>query len=76
MVIQFLSVCLWKKDEKPNQEEQDFFNVLNKIHNICRGHLEEYYGDNEASSLGEIFYYKHKYVNSKGKTKKKFFMSN
>ena len=67
-----IPVCLWKKDEKPNQEEQDFFNVLNKIHNICRDHLLEYYGDNEASSFGEILYYKLiEYVNEKGKTKKK-----
>ena len=67
-----IPVCLWKKDEKPNQEEQDFFNVLNKIHNICRDHLAEYYGDNEGSSFGEILYYKQiEYVNSKGKTKKK-----
>ena len=67
-----IPVCLWKKDEKPNQEEQDFFNVLNKIHSICQDHLAEYYGDNEASSFGEILYYKQiEYVNSKGKTKKK-----
>ena len=67
-----IPVCLWKKDEKPNQEEQDFFNTLNKIHDICRDHLAEYYGDNEASSFGEILYYKHiEYPNSKGKTKKK-----
>ena len=32
----------------------------------------EYYGDNEASSFGEILYYKQiEYQNSKGKTKKK-----
>ena len=66
-----IPVCLWKKDEKPNQEEQDFFNALNKIHEICRDYLEKNYGDNEATSLGEILYYKHiEYVTSKGKTKK------
>ena len=67
-----IPVCLWKKDEKPNQEEQDFFNALNKIHDICQDHLSEYYGDNEATSLGEILHYKHIEVfNEKGKIKKK-----
>ena len=67
-----IPVCLWKKHADPNQEEQDFFNALNKIHSICLDHLVEYYGDNEASSFGEILYYKHiEYQISKGKTKKK-----
>ena len=30
-----IPVCLWKKDEKPNQEEKDFYDVINKIHEIC-----------------------------------------
>ena len=67
-----IPVCLWKKDANPNQEEKDFYNALNKIHDICRDHLAEYYGDNEASSFGEIPYYKQiEYQNSKDKTKKK-----
>ena len=64
-----IPVCLWKKDEKPNQEEKDFYNAINKIHDICRDHLEKYYGDNEATSLGEILYYKH--IEYQNKTKKK-----
>ena len=36
-----IPVCLWKKDEKPNQEEQNFFNVLTTIHDICRSYLEK-----------------------------------
>ena len=67
-----IPVCLWKKDEKPNQEEQDFYDALNKIHEICQDYLTEYYGDNEASSFGEILYYKQiEYVNAKGKTKRR-----
>ena len=67
-----IPVCLWKKDANPNQEVKDFYNALNKIYDICRGHLAEYYGDNEASSFGEILYYKQiEYENSKGKIKKK-----
>ena len=27
-----IPVCLWKKDEKPNKEEEDFYIALNKIH--------------------------------------------
>ena len=66
-----IPVCLWIKDGKPNQEEKDFYNAINKIHEICRDYLEKNYGDNEATSLGEILYYKHsKCQNSKGKTKK------
>ena len=61
-----------EKDEKPNQEEKDFYDAINKIHEICRDYLEKNFGDNEATSLGEILYYKHtEYQNSKGKTKKK-----
>ena len=67
-----IPVCLWKKDEKPNQEEKDFYDAIKKIHEICRDYLEKNYGDNEATSLGDILYYKHtEYQNSKGKTKKK-----
>ena len=49
-----IPVCLWKKDEKPNQEEKDFYNAISKIHEICRDYLEKNCGDNEAISLGEI----------------------
>ena len=67
-----IPVCLWKKDEKPNQEEKDFYDAIKKIHEICRDYLEKHYDDNEATSLGEILYYKHiEYVTSKGKKKKK-----
>ena len=67
-----IPVCLWKKDEKPNQEEKDFYDAINNIHEICRHYLKKNFGDNEATSLGEIPYNKHiEYQNSKGKTKKK-----
>ena len=65
-----IPVCLWKKDEKPNQEEKDYHDAIKKIHEICQGYLSKEYGNNEATSLGEILYYKHvEYVNSKGKKK-------
>ena len=68
-----IPACLWKKDEKPNQEKKDFYNAINKIHEICRDYLEKTFGDNEATSLGEyFFFYKYiKYQNSKGTTKNK-----
>ena len=67
-----IPVCLWKKDSNPNQEEKDFHDSLKVIHEICRDYLAENYGDNEASSFGEILYYKQiEHQNSKGKTKKK-----
>ena len=67
-----IPVCLWKKDEKPNQEEQDFFDLLSNIHDICRSHLVKEYGDNEATCLNEILYYKQiEYTGEKGKRRKK-----
>ena len=45
---------------------------MSNIHDICRSHLAKEYGDNEASSLGEILYYKQiETTNEKGNTKKK-----
>ena len=67
-----IRVCLWKKDEKPNKEEEDFYTALNKIHNICQEFLEEEYGENASSSFGEILSYKQiEYVNAKGKPKRR-----
>ena len=67
-----IPVSLWKKDEKPNQEQENFFNLLNNIHEICRSYLEKNYGDNQATSLNEILYYKQiEYTDEKGKRRKK-----
>ena len=67
-----IPVCLWKKDTEPNQKETNFFNIINKVYDLCHNHLSREYGENEASSLSEILYYKqNEYVDQKGKTKKK-----
>ena len=67
-----IPICLWKKDEKPNQEEQNFFNLLKNIQDICRSYLEKNYGENQAASLSEILYYKQiEYTDEKGKRRKK-----
>ena len=67
-----IPVCLWKKDAEPNQKETNFFNTINKVQDLCRDHLSSDYGENEATSLSEILYYKQiEYVDKKGKTKKR-----
>ena len=67
-----IPVCLWKKDSEPNQKETNFFNTINKVQELCQDHLSREYGENEASSLSDMLYYKQvEYVDKKGKTKKK-----
>ena len=68
-----IPVCLWmQKDAEPNQKETNFFNIINKVQDLCRDHLSRDYGENEATSLSDILYYKqNEYVDQKGKTKKK-----
>ena len=52
--------------------KRNFFNILNKVQDLCHDHLSREYGENEASSLSEILYHKQiEYVDGKGKTKKK-----
>ena len=67
-----IPVCLWKKDADPNQKETNFLNIINKVQDLCRDHLSREYGENEATCLSDILYYKQiEYVDKKGKTKKK-----
>ena len=67
-----IPVCLWKKDAEPNQKETSFLNIINKVQDLCRDHLSSDYGENEATSLSDVLYYKQiEYVDQKGKTKKK-----
>ena len=67
-----IPVRLWKKDAEPNQKETNFFNIVNKIQDLCRDHLSSDHGENEATSLSDILYYNQvEYVDQKGKTKKK-----
>ena len=67
-----IPVCLWKKDAEPNQKGTNFFNIINKVQDLCRDHLSRDYGENEATSLSDVCYYKQvEYVDQKGKTKKK-----
>ena len=66
-----IPVCLWKKDAEPNQQETNFFNIVKKVQDLCRDHLSSDYGENEATSLSDVLYYKQiEYVDQKGKTKK------
>ena len=72
-----IPVCLWKKDAEPKQKETNFFNIINKVQELCRDHLSREHGENEATSLSDILYYKQvEYTDQKGKTKKKEDKSN
>ena len=67
-----IPVCLWKKDAEPNQKERNFLNIIKKVQELCRDHLSRKYGENEATSLSDILYYKQvENTDKKGKTKKK-----
>ena len=67
-----IPVCLWKKNAEPNKKERNFFNIVNKVQDLCRDHLSRDYGENEATSLSDVLFYSQKeYVDQKGKTKKK-----
>ena len=67
-----IPVCLWKKDAEPNQKETNFLNIIKKVQDLCQDHLSREYGENEASTLSDMLYYKQvEYVDKKGKTKKK-----
>ena len=67
-----IPVCLWKKDAEPNQKETNFFNIINKVQDLCRDHLSREYGENEAACFSDVLYYKQiEYTDGKGKTKKK-----
>ena len=67
-----IPVCLWKKDAEPDQKETNFHNIIKKVQELCHDHLSREYGENEATSLSDILYYKQvETIDKKGKTKKK-----
>ena len=67
-----IPVCLWKKDAEPNQKEANFLNIIKKVQDLCQDHLSREYGENEASSLSDMLYYKQvEYFDKKEKIKKK-----
>ena len=67
-----IPVCLWQKDAEPNKKETNFFNIINKVFDLCQNHLSREHGENEATSLSDVLYYKQvEYIDQKGKSKKK-----
>ena len=67
-----IPVCLWKKDAKPNQKETNFLNIVEKVQELCHDHLSREHGENKATCLSGILYYKQvETADKKGKTKKK-----
>ena len=67
-----IPVCLRKKDAEPNQNETNFFNIINKVYDLCQHHLSREYGENEATSLSDVLYYKQvDYIDKKIKPRRK-----
>ena len=67
-----IPVCLWEKDSSPNLKEEQFYQFICKIKEICQQHLEEEYGSDVASSLSDPLYYKQiEYTDKKGRKKTK-----
>ena len=67
-----IPVCLWKEDSESNKKETNFLNIIKKVQDLCQDHLSREYGENEATSISDLLYYKQvEYVDKKGKTKKK-----
>ena len=67
-----IPVCLWEKDSSPNLKEDQFYQFLCKLTEICQKNLEEEYGPDLAYSLSEPLYYKQiEYTDKKGKKKTK-----
>lgn len=50
-----IPVCLWKKDENPNQHEQAFFDGLTNIYNICLQFIGHEFGSENACNFTNIF---------------------
>ena len=61
-----------EKECRTKSKETNFLNIINKVQDLCRDHLSRDYGENEATSLSDVLYYKQiDYVDQKGRTKKK-----
>ena len=55
-----IPVCLWSKDEKPTQEQKEFFNFFRFLEKICRIVLEEAFSPESANDLGSLLFWKDK----------------
>ena len=67
-----IPVCLWSRDSEPNNKEQVFFDIINKVIKFSKQHLENEYGTDLALTLSSPFYYKQiEYTDKKGKKKTK-----
>ncbi|CAH3162750.1 unnamed protein product, partial [Porites lobata] len=53
-----IPVCLWGKEEKPNESEKSFFEAINKVTEIYQHYLEEEFGPDMASYLTNSLYWK------------------
>ena len=61
-----------EKGCRTKSKRKNFFNIIKKVFVLCQNHLSREYGENEASSLSDMLYYKQvEQDDKKGKTKKK-----
>ena len=61
-----------EKGCRTKSKRNKLFQYHKQIYSLCQNHLSREYGENEASCLSEILYYKQvEYIDQKGKTKKK-----
>lgn len=59
-----IPVCLWSKDEKPTQEQKEFFNCLKFLEKSCNIALEDAFGPGLVNNVSKLLY-----VNQNDKTK-------
>ena len=55
-----IPVCLWSKDEKPTQEQKEFFNCLTFLEKSCRIALGETFSPELAGDLSDLLFWKDK----------------
>ena len=68
----YLSKAKKITDKETRNKETNFFNIVNKVQELCHDHLSREYSENQATSLTDVLYYKQiEQVDAKGKIKKK-----
>ena len=67
-----LPICLWEKDGNSKPEEQQFFEAVKNVDDICYHHLENEFGPELSNDFKSPLYFKKtEYTDSKGKKKLK-----
>ena len=67
-----IPICLWEKDSKSTPEENQFYEAIKKVTDICYHYLENSFSVELAIDLkSPLFYKKIEYTDKKGKSKTK-----